>query len=190
MWGITVQNEPFDGLLPGFVFNCMAFKPEEERDFIANDLGPALKKAGYGVDKLKLMIMDDQRSFINQWADIVLKDNASSQYVSGIAFHWYANSISPPEVLDKVLEKYPDYFLLNTEACEGSNPFNNEKVSLGNWDRAESYSYDIIKVAPTYALTIFQRVFYLGFATLDVRLDRLEPGFRRDRRSQLGSELR
>ena len=146
MWGLTIQNEPFDGLLPGFAFNCMAFKPEQERDFIASDLGPTLKKAGYGIDKLKLMIMDDQRTFIKQWADTVLKDNASAQYVSGIAFHWYANLLSPVEDLDRVNAKYPDYFLLSTEACEGTTLTNKETVSLGNWNRAESYAYDIIKV--------------------------------------------
>ncbi|CAG2117961.1 unnamed protein product, partial [Medioppia subpectinata] len=68
----------------------------------------------------------------------------SAQYVSGIGFHWYLNAMSPPTDLDKTYEEFPNVFLLSTEACEGSNPFQEDKVSLGNWDRAETYAYDII----------------------------------------------
>ena len=124
----------------------MGFTDGQQRDFIAKDLGPALKEAGYGVDRLKLMIFDDQRPFLTKWANTILKDNSSAEYVSGIAFHWYLNSVSSPQILDKTHEDFPNVFLLSTEACEGSNPFEKDKVALGSWDRAETYALDIITV--------------------------------------------
>ena len=63
---MTAQNEPIDGLETEFPFQCMGFTPEKYRDFIKLDLGPALEKAGYG--KVKLMMLDDQRLFLIDWA--------------------------------------------------------------------------------------------------------------------------
>lgn len=47
----------------------MGFTPEQQRDFIKMDLGPALHSAGYG--NISLMILDDVRIFIITWAKIV-----------------------------------------------------------------------------------------------------------------------
>lgn len=124
----------------------MGFNSSLMRDFINKDLGPTLKAEGYDRAKLNLMIIDDQRPFLNTWANTILGDNTTAQYVSGIAFHWYLNSVSPPTELDTIHNKFPDYFLLSTEACEGSDPFEAQRVSLGNWNRAETYAYDIITV--------------------------------------------
>src|SRR5699024_6691350 len=109
-------------------------------------LGPMLNASGYGKDHLKLMVIDDQRPFLGKWCDVILADKRAAQYVSGIAFHWYLNMLTSPDVLDEVRKKHPDYFLLSTEACEGSSPWvpNSKKVSLGDWQRAENYAYDII----------------------------------------------
>ena len=135
----------------------MGFTSQQQRDFIAKDLGPALKAANYGVDRLKLMIFDDQRPFLNKWTDTILKDNSSAQYVSGIAFHWYLNSVSSPNILDKAHEEFPNHFLLSTEACEGSNPFQKDRVALGSWERAESYAFDIITVLMTLLREMIQK---------------------------------
>ncbi|XP_054153718.1 lysosomal acid glucosylceramidase-like [Oppia nitens] len=143
-WGLTVQNEPIDGQIPGFPFNAMGYTAEQERDFIAKDLGPTLKAANYGINRLKLMIIDDNRSSVNKWANVILNDSSSAQFVSGIAFHWYMNAASPPTELDKTYQQFPNYFILATEACEGWSPFETVKVSLGDWGRAETYAYDII----------------------------------------------
>ena len=68
-WAITPQNEPIDGFIPNFSFSCMGWTAEGERDWIAGYLGPALNEAKYS--DIKLMIMDDQRPFISQWANTV-----------------------------------------------------------------------------------------------------------------------
>ena len=30
-WGLTAQNEPIDGLVPGFFFNCMGWTSDQQR---------------------------------------------------------------------------------------------------------------------------------------------------------------
>lgn len=47
----------------------MGFTAEQQRDFIAMDLGPALFDGGY--EALKLMILDGQRLMLPQWAKVV-----------------------------------------------------------------------------------------------------------------------
>lgn len=144
-WGITVQNEPLDGRIENFAFNSLGMTAAQQRDFVFKTLGPRLNASGYGLDRLKLMIFDDQRSMIKLWADTILSEAEAKLYVSGMAFHWYTNPISPAEVLDEVHAKYPHFFLISSEACEGSSPLERSHVELGAWGRAESYAYDIIK---------------------------------------------
>ncbi|XP_059139427.1 lysosomal acid glucosylceramidase-like [Physella acuta] len=140
-WGITAQNEPSDGLEFKFPFQAMGFTPEQQRDFIKMDLGPALHSAGYG--NISLMILDDVRIFIITWAKIVLSDPEASRYISGVATHWYLDAVLPYSLLTDAHNLFPDKFLFATEACEGSMPWQ-VKVDLGAWDRAASYAHDII----------------------------------------------
>ncbi|GAB6021260.1 hypothetical protein CHUAL_003874 [Chamberlinius hualienensis] len=142
-WAVTAQNEPVAGYIPFFPFNALGFTPESQRIFIENNLGPMLKNNGF--DKTKIIILDDQRLFLPVWADIVLKNNSKvKNYVDGIGVHWYANTISPLELLDRTHDKHPDIFILSTEACEGFIMFATH-VDLGNWDRGENYATDIIE---------------------------------------------
>ncbi|XP_076356538.1 lysosomal acid glucosylceramidase-like [Tachypleus tridentatus] len=144
-WGITAENEPLNGFRENFPFQCLGFTPESQRDFIKFHLGPTLEKAGFGPDKLKLMIMDDQRPLLPKWAEKVLQDPVAAKYVSGIGFHWYMNSVAPAKLLDITHKMFPSKFILATEACEGSFPWQINKVILGSWERAESYAHDIIQ---------------------------------------------
>lgn len=75
---------------------------------------------------LKLMIMDDQRSHLSEWAEIVMADAKASEFVDGIGFHWYAavEDLFPYfDRLEKTHHKFPNLFLLGTEACEGYLPW-------------------------------------------------------------------
>ena len=143
MWGITVANQPHHAISENHY--SLALTPTLMRDFIKLDLGPTLKSAGYGIDKLKLMIYDDVRKYIKNYTDIILVDSEAVKYVSGVAFHWYNNEDSQLQILDSIHYEYPEYFLLSTEACKG--PMEEEKVSLGNWTRAENYTHDILTVS-------------------------------------------
>ena len=68
-WGLTAQNEPTDGYIYKHFFQAMGFTPEQQRDFIKLDLGPALHNNSFG--DVKLMILDDNRLLLPYWAEKV-----------------------------------------------------------------------------------------------------------------------
>ncbi|XP_064474562.1 lysosomal acid glucosylceramidase-like isoform X1 [Ornithodoros turicata] len=142
-WGLTVENEPMNGEVPLFPFQCMGYTPEIMRDFVKLDLGPTLRSNGYGA--IKLMILDDQRYEIPRWTETIFQDANASSFVSGTAVHWYGDDVTSPWILDNAHSRFPNKFILATEACEGYQVFIKEKVSLGNWNRAETYAFDIIQ---------------------------------------------
>jgi len=128
-WGLTIQNEPEANQ----TFESCLWSPEEERDFVKNFLGPQLRADHPDV---KIMIWDHNKDDIVKWAQTILSDPKAAEYIAGTAYHWYSGSQF--NNVQTVHDQFPDYFLLATEAC------NCPGVSLGNWDRGESYGYDII----------------------------------------------
>lgn len=72
IWGISTQNEPADGDIPDFSFNCMGWTPETQKTFVVDNLGPTLEANGF--EDLKLMILDDQRIWLPEWVNVVSKD--------------------------------------------------------------------------------------------------------------------
>jgi glucosylceramidase len=62
IWGLTPQNEPGDGYESDFHINSCGYSPEEERKFIANNLGPTLEEHKFG--HVVIMNSDDQRSTV------------------------------------------------------------------------------------------------------------------------------
>ena len=87
LWAVTVQNEP-EFPAP---WEACAYTPETQHDFVANHLGPQLRKDH---PNLKLLVFDHNKDHINVWAETLL--NASSQaapFVDGIAYHWYAGGM-------------------------------------------------------------------------------------------------
>lgn len=144
IWGLTTQNEPTDGDIPGFKFQCLGWIPQTQRDFVAKDLGPALEAAGFG--HVKLMIFDDQRELLPYWTEVVLSDPEAAKYVSGVAIHWYIDLLVPPSFIDKAYDQFGnDYFFLNTEACEQDLINKSKSVELGDWYRGEHYFKDIME---------------------------------------------
>ena len=143
VWALTTGNEPINGFIPRFPFNCMAFSAATQRDFLKKDLGPALKEAGYfkglnNSDSIEIMIMDDQRYLLPFWPKTVLGDKEAAEYVSGIAFHWYGNHLAPAFLLDRTHNQFPNVFLFASEATVVGKP------KLGSWENAEKYAIDIL----------------------------------------------
>lgn len=134
-WGLTAQNEPTDGYIYKHFFQAMGFTPEQQRDFIKLDLGPALHKNSFG--NIKLMILDDNRLLLPYWAEKVLSDADVKKYVSGIGIHWYIDEFSPVIALDYTHKEFPDVFILATEATV-------KVVEIGVWEHAQSYANDIL----------------------------------------------
>ena len=80
-WGLTAQNEPWDGTVPNFTFNAMGWNSTTQREWIVENLGPTLENAGYG--DINLMILDDQRPLAPKWAREVFADERALKYVKG-----------------------------------------------------------------------------------------------------------
>ncbi|XP_005280735.1 lysosomal acid glucosylceramidase isoform X6 [Chrysemys picta bellii] len=141
-WAVTAQNEPTAGLINNYPFQCLGFTAEHQRDFIAQDLGPALANSSH--KGIRLIMLDDNRVLLPHWAKVVLGDPNAARYVHGIGVHWYLDFIAP--IADTLLPThnlFPDYFILATEACTGSH-FWERDVILGCWDRGNQYSYSIL----------------------------------------------
>ncbi|NXU24270.1 GLCM Glucosylceramidase, partial [Thalassarche chlororhynchos] len=119
-WAVTAENEPSAGLINNYPFQCLGFTAEQQRDFIAQDLGPALANSSHR--DVRLIILDDNRLHLPHWAKVVLEDEEAARYVHGIGIHWYLDFIGP--IKDTVVpthELFPDYFILATEACIGAH---------------------------------------------------------------------
>lgn len=142
IWAVTAQNEPDIGMRPDFPFQCMGYTPEEMREFVKTYLGPTLRDRGHG--DVKIIIGDDQRLLLPDWAGVILNDTDANKFVSGIGIHWYTNMIASVAKLDQTHEQFPGKFIMGTEACSGSVPFLEPKVDLGSWQRGEYYSVDIL----------------------------------------------
>lgn len=150
IWGITIENEPGSGFDPNYKWNCLGFNSTLERDFLKLDLGPALYKNGYDKNKLAVMIYDDQMPQMKTFTETVMADEEAAKFVSGVAFHWYHNDRADRNDMDKLNEKFPNLFLLATEACEEwkNDP---KKVHLGSWHLMNRYANDIINDLNHYA---------------------------------------
>uniref|UniRef100_A0A670ZA12 Glucosylceramidase n=1 Tax=Pseudonaja textilis TaxID=8673 RepID=A0A670ZA12_PSETE len=73
-WALSSQNEPITALFVSRSdFPCNYFSPQHQRDFIIQDLGPALVAGGY--TDIRLMILDDLRCHLPNWADQVVLDD-------------------------------------------------------------------------------------------------------------------
>jgi glucosylceramidase len=131
---ITPQNEPLNpGNTPSLVMTAV-----QQRDFIKNNLGPALRAAGLTV---KIIVYDhncDQPGY----PLTILVDGGASAYVDGSAFHLYAGDIG---ALTTVHNAFPDKAVYFTEQwTSGSGSFNGDfqwhikNVLIGsmrNWSR-------------------------------------------------------
>ncbi|XP_032094226.1 LOW QUALITY PROTEIN: lysosomal acid glucosylceramidase-like [Thamnophis elegans] len=141
-WAITAGNEPTAGDIIFYPFQCLGFSPEHQRDFIAEDLGPALANSSY--KGIELIILDDQRVMLPYWAEVVLKDPKATQYINGIGIHWYLDFLAPIDLTLSITHHlFPNYYLISTEASTGSY-FWEPRVVLGGWDRGSKYSHSIL----------------------------------------------
>lgn len=142
-WAVTVENEPTAGMISDYPFQCLGFTPELMRDFIALDLGPAFTNSSH--KNVQIMIVDDNRILLPQWAKVILSDLRAARYVHGVAVHWYLDSVVPADAsLGSTHRLYPDYYLFATEACAGFAPWD-VAVRLGCWERGNEYSRRMVE---------------------------------------------
>ena len=111
IWGITPVNEPHGN---NGQWESMHFSPETQKTFVRDHLGPALQAGGHA--DVKLLVYDQNRDGLEEWADTILSDNDTAKFVYGIAVHWYESTNKVYEdVLQKVHDKYPDFPIIHTE---------------------------------------------------------------------------
>jgi glucosylceramidase len=138
IWGLTIQNEP----MATQRWESCIFTAEEERDFLKNNLGPALARAG--LDDKKIIIWDHNRDLITQRVDTILGDPRAAKYVWGIGYHWYENWSGGTQMFENVgvvRETYPDKNLIFTEGTVEA--FNPTKYQL--WANGERYGRSMIQ---------------------------------------------
>lgn len=82
----------------------MGYIKEMERDFIKEDLGLILEKFGYF--DVKLMMVDDNRMYVELWVDIIFGDKEIVEYVFGIVVYWYNENDILFDVLFLTYKKY------------------------------------------------------------------------------------
>ena len=111
IWGLTPVNEPHGN---SGQWESMHFTPETQRDFIRDHLGPKLRAGGF--EAVKVLIYDQNRDGMQHWADVILGDPATAQFVYGTAVHWYESTNKVYEdVLAAVHDKFPDFDIIHTE---------------------------------------------------------------------------
>ncbi|NXA43810.1 GLCM Glucosylceramidase, partial [Eudromia elegans] len=142
-WAVTAQNEPRAALLAPPAFPTVAFSAAQQRDFIARDLGPALARSPHAA---RVLILDDQRSHLPAWAQVVLRNGSAARHVLGVGVHWYLDALVPARCsLGATHRLFPRVPLLYTEACSGFLTLR-FAVALGCWQRGDSYSHSILTV--------------------------------------------
>lgn len=130
IWGVSVQNEPAAHQR----WDSCLYNAEEERDFVRDHLGPALRDAGLG--HVKIVIWDHNRDLMVERASVVYADAEAAGYVWGTGFHWYG-----PEDFDhlqQLHDAWPDKHLLFTEGCQEGGPH------IGSWEVGERYARNVI----------------------------------------------
>jgi glucosylceramidase len=137
IWGLTIQNEP----MAVQRWESCIYTAEEERDFLKNNLGPTLEKAGLG-DK-KIIVWDHNRDLLFERANVILSDPEANKYVWGTGFHWYEDWKDGTPMYKNVAavnEAYPDKNLIFTEGCNERY----ELSSIGDPKLAERYGKAMI----------------------------------------------
>jgi len=130
IWGLTVQNEP----AATQSWDSCIYTAADERDFVRDHLGPALKRAK--LEDVRLMVWDHNRDLLFERAATVLDDPDAAAYVWGVAFHWYVfDCFDNPQL---VHDAFPDKHLVFTEGCQEGGPH------TGEWLMGERYARSVI----------------------------------------------
>jgi glucosylceramidase len=136
VWGITIQNEP-EAMTGNIVYEGMHYTPQTEKSFLKSYLGPVMKSKHPDVN---ILIYDHNKDHIVEWANEILSDPETAQYVWGTAFHWYTGPFF--ENLAKVHSQFPQHKLLSTESTVAKQ--NTGTYDKPEWHKGEHYGREII----------------------------------------------
>jgi glucosylceramidase len=129
VFAITLQNEPEATQ----TWDSCRYTGVQEGEFIANYLGPTLKREGVEVD---IYALDHNRDILYKRVQDVTSVDKATNYLKGFAIHWYSGSDFIE--LEKTKGDFPNFDYIFSEGCvEGG-------VKIGQWDRGERYAHNII----------------------------------------------
>ena len=120
---VAVQNEPFFG--PGYP-SCQ-WTPEEIRDFIRDDLGPAFQREKTGA---QIWLATFNNNNIRNY-DTILSDVRASNHVSAVGVQWAGK-----DALPELNARYPRLEKIQTESECGYGSF--------DWQAAE-YTFSLMR---------------------------------------------
>ena len=111
IWGMTPVNEPHGN---SGQWESMHFSPESQNDFVKKYMGPTLHAAGF--EDVNVLVYDQNRDHMMEWADAIIGDSETAKYVHGIGVHWYASTFKVFEdEMNEFNEAYPDFAIIHTE---------------------------------------------------------------------------
>jgi len=132
IWAITPQNEPENaGNEPS-----MLMSSTEEKNFINNNLGPAMIGAGYTA--VKIIAYDHNCNDTTYPIDVL----TNSTYVDGAAFHLYSGNISALTTVRNATNKnvyFTEQFISSTGSFSDDLGWHMQNIILGaanNWAKA------------------------------------------------------
>ncbi len=128
---LSIQNEP----KAVQTWDSCIFSAEEERDFLKNDLYPAMER--FGLTDVEIFIWDHNKERLYERACTVITEE-TDHMIAGLAFHWYSGDHF--EALELVRKRFPDKKLILSEACIEYSIYDSEDY-LAN---AQKYAHDII----------------------------------------------
>ena len=132
VWGLTVQNEP----MAIQRWESCIYTADDEKNFIKDHLGPALRKNG--LSNVKIIAWDHNRDWLFQRAATLLSDTTAAKYIWGIGFHWYSESQF--DNVKYVAETFPGKQLMLTEGANGDF----SPQHLNDWGLGENYGLNMI----------------------------------------------
>ena len=129
IWAITPQNEPENGSgEPSLLMNST-----EQKNFINNNLGPAMATGGYS--GVKIIAFDHNCNNTAYPIDVL----NNSSYVDGAAFHLYAGDISALTTVKNATGKnvyFTEQYTASTGSFQGDLAWHMQNVIIGsanNW---------------------------------------------------------
>ena len=125
---VSVQNEPNASQR----WDSCLYTAEEERDFVKNYLGKKMQD-----NNVKLLFWDHNKERVVERARVMMEDKAASEYINGIAFHWYSGDHF--EQLEMIHKLYPNVDLVFSEGCYEYSLGQSDTVKIG-----EKYAHDMI----------------------------------------------
>lgn len=103
---VTIQNEAEADM----TWESCVYTPQEECALIKSGFGKRMRDIG-----VKIYVWDHNKERCFDRARTVYEDSEASQYVAGVALHWYTGDHF--EQLDMLKRKYPEKEIIFSEGC-------------------------------------------------------------------------